>query len=113
MKQQNLWPFRRLAQRCSDLQGQLGDDVFVEMMEEDGAVPESGLNQLGGGFKLYFLLFSIFIYFHSISGKIPILRNIFQMGCNHQLVRFCNSFAVWQLQMIFQKHFETFHKPKI
>jgi len=29
----------RLAQRCSDLQGQLGDDVFVEMMEEDGAVP--------------------------------------------------------------------------
>ena len=82
MKQQNLWPFRRLAQRCSDLQGQLGDDVFVEMMEEDGAVPESGLNQLGGGF-IYFLLFSIFT---PISGKIPILINIFQMGWNHQLV---------------------------
>ena len=35
---------RRLAQRCSDFERQLGDDVFVEMLEEDGSVPESGLN---------------------------------------------------------------------
>ena len=35
---------RRLAQRCSDFERQLGDDAFVEMLEEDGSVPESGLN---------------------------------------------------------------------
>ena len=31
------------------------------------------------------MVVSNIVYFHPYLGKIPILTNIFQMGCNHQL----------------------------
>ena len=36
--------------------------------------------------EVYWVVVSNIFYFHPYLGKIPILTNIFQMGCNHQLV---------------------------
>ena len=47
--------------------------------------PEKWMVGKRSGF-LFWLVVSKIFYVHPYLGKIPILTNIFQMGCNHQLV---------------------------